>query len=73
MRRLFQFRLSTLLGVLIVTCCLVGYVTNHAAEYRKEKHLAAQLLIDFDQEAIKKFKQAADGRIVFTTQKVGFW
>ena len=66
MKRLTQFRLSTLLVAMLVMGSLCGYVSNHAAEFRNEQRSVDQLLSAFNMATSDSVNATTDGRTVVT-------
>ena len=66
MKRLLQFRLTTLMAAMLVLGCLCGYVSNHAAEFQNEKRSVDQLLSVFNMATSDNVNAMNNGRTVVT-------
>ena len=73
MKKLFQFRLSTLMAATLLVGCLFGYVARHAADFQNEQRLTDQLLDVFDGATSVGFNKTSDGRTVCATRQPGIF
>ncbi len=73
MKRLFRFRLSTLMAAMLGVAGLCAYITMHAAEFQRESRLIDQLLDSLDGPTSVELSKATDGRKLFTTNLLGFF